>query len=82
MINISIPAIWIAFFGAMFGAMLGVALTYWFIKIEVRREVRRFETEYKFLLVQGVVGGVMKYFFKEDGAEVEKEQQTPQKPVV
>ena len=24
MINISIPAIWIAFFGALFGAMLGV----------------------------------------------------------
>ena len=64
MINISIPAIWIAFFGALFGAMLGVALSFWIIKREVQREVRRIENEYKFLLVQGLVGGVMKYFFK------------------
>ena len=63
MINISIPAIWIAFFGALFGAMLGVALSFWIIKREVQREVRRIENEYKFLLVQGLVGGVMKYFF-------------------
>ena len=52
MINISIPAIWIAFFGALFGAMLGVALSFWIIKREVQREVRRIENEYKFLLVQ------------------------------
>lgn len=58
MINISIPAIWIAFFGALFGAMLGVALSFWIIKREVQREVRRIENEYKFLLVQGLVGGV------------------------
>ena len=66
MINISIPAIWIAFFGALFGAMLGVALSLWFIKKEVQREVKRIENEYKYLLVQGLVGGVMKYFFKEE----------------
>ena len=54
MINISIPAIWIAFFGALFGAMLGVALSFWIIKREVQREVRRIENEYKFLLVQGL----------------------------
>ena len=66
MINISIPAIWIAFFGALFGAMLGVALSFWIIKREVQREVRRIENEYKFLLVQGLVGGVMKYFFKDE----------------
>ena len=59
MINISIPAIWIAFFGALFGAMLGVALSFWIIKREVQREVRRIENEYKFLLVQGLVGGEM-----------------------
>ncbi|MCD7874102.1 MAG: hypothetical protein LUH17_03850 [Acidaminococcaceae bacterium] len=66
MINISIPAIWIAFFGALFGAMLGVALSFWFIKKEVQWEVKRIENEYKYLLVQGLVGGVMKYFFKEE----------------
>jgi high-affinity Fe2+/Pb2+ permease len=66
MINISIPAIWIAFFGALFGAMMGVALSFWFIKKEVQREVKRIENEYKYLLVQGLVGGVMKYFFKEE----------------
>ena len=66
MINISIPAIWIAFFGALFGAMMGVALYFWFIKKEVQREVKRIENEYKYLLVQGLVGGVMKYFFKEE----------------
>lgn len=66
MINISIPAIWIAFLGALFGAMLGVALSFWFIKKEVQREVKRIENEYKYLLVQGLVGGVMKYFFKEE----------------
>lgn len=63
MINISIPAIWIAFFGALFGAMLGVGLSFWFLKRELQREVKRIENEYKFLLVQGLVGGVMKYFF-------------------
>ena len=70
MINISIPAIWIAFFGALFGAMLGVALSFWIIKREVQREVRRIENEYKFLLVQGLVGGVMKYFFKDEETTV------------
>lgn len=64
MINISIPAIWIAFLETLFGAMLGVALSFWIIKREVQREVRRIENEYKFLLVQGLVGGVMKYFLK------------------
>ena len=44
--------------------MLGVALSFWIIKREVQREVRRIENEYKFLLVQGLVGGVMKYFLK------------------
>ena len=73
MINISIPAIWIAFFGALFGAMLGVALSFWIIKREVQREVRRIENEYKFLLVQGLVGGVMKYFFKDEETTVCKE---------
>ena len=68
MINISIPAIWIAFFGALFGAMLGVALSFWIIK-----RVRRIENEYKFLLVQGLVGGVMKYFFKDEETTVCKE---------
>ena len=53
MINISIPAIWIAFFGALFGAMLGVALSFWIIKREVQREVRRIENEYKFLFGTG-----------------------------
>ena len=62
MINISIPAIWIAFFGA-----------FWIIKREVQREVRRIENEYKFLLVQGLVGGVMKYFFKDEETTVCKE---------
>ena len=71
MINISIPAIWIAFFGALFGAMLGVALSFWIIKRE--REVIRIENEYKFLLVQGLVGGVMKYFFKDEETTVCKE---------
>lgn len=73
MINISIPAIWIAFFGALFGAMLGVALSFWIIKREVQREVRRIENEYKFLLVQGLVGGVLKYFFKDEETTVCKE---------
>ena len=62
MINISIPAIWIAFFGALFGAMLGVALSFWIIKREVQREVRRL-----------VNGGVMKYFFKDEETTVCKE---------
>ena len=66
MINISIPAIWIAFFGALVGAMLGVAGSCWFSKKEVQREVKRIENEYKYLLVQGLVGGIMKYFFKEE----------------
>ena len=57
MINISIPAIWIAFFGALFGAMLGVALSFWIIKREVQR----------------LVGGVMKYFFKDEETTVCKE---------
>ncbi|MFQ9935291.1 MAG: hypothetical protein ACLRXQ_03750 [Phascolarctobacterium faecium] len=40
---------------------------------EVQREVRRIENEYKFLLVQGLVGGVMKYFFKDEETTVCKE---------
>ena len=73
MINISIPAIWIAFFGALFGAMLGVGLSFWFLNRELQREVKRIQNEYKFLLVQGLVGGVMKYFFKEDACADEAE---------
>lgn len=53
--------------------MLGVALSFWIIKREVQREVRRIENEYKFLLVQGLVGGVMKYFFKDEETTVCKE---------
>lgn len=77
MINISIPAIWIAFLGALLGAMLGVGLSVWFIKKEVRREVRRIENEYKFLLVQGLVGGIMKYFIKDDATQDSMEKQQP-----
>lgn len=72
MINISIPAIWIAFFGALFGAMLGVGLSFWFLKRELQREVKRIENEYKYLLVQGLIGGIMKYFMKDGDFQFEK----------
>lgn len=79
MINISISAIWVAFFGALIGAVLGVALSFFIIKREVKAEIRRIESEYKLFLVQGLVSGVMNFFGKDSETSEDKKTSTETK---